>query len=206
MLLTTCAQPVACGGTSRAPAPLPTGILALNRLLPGRPGSRTWPLPERLPRRRSGSRPTPPHGHRTRTPDTGHRTPDTDTDTDTDTGHRTRGRWTRAPDTGRADSHARTLTEDADRAPKPPTPLGHRTMSLWAAHAALGNHDGSAVRPPCQCARLPTALPGSCSVAPPAANRRLGALLSCVGFGWYEGRAMALRKGEVCRVRLGGEC
>jgi hypothetical protein len=144
------------------------------------------------------------HGHRT--PDTGHRTPDTDTDTDTDTGHRTRGRWTRAPDTGRADSHARTLTEDADRAPKPPTPLGHRTMSLWAAHAALGNHDGSAVRPPCQCARLPTALPGSCSVAPPAANRRLGALLSCVGFGWYEGRAMALRKGEVCRVRLGGEC
>jgi hypothetical protein len=149
-----------------------------------------------------------------RTPDTGHRTPSTGhrpLDTghrplDTDTGHRTRGRWTRAPDNGRADSHARTLTEDADRAPKPPTPLGHRTMSLWAAHAALGNHDGSAVRPPCQCARLPTALPGSCSVAPPAANRRLGALLSCVGFGWYEGRAMALRKGEVCRVRLGGEC
>jgi hypothetical protein len=32
---------------------------------------------------------------------------------------------------------------------------------------------------------------------------RLGALLSCVGFGWYEGRAMGLRKGEGVRGRVG---
>jgi hypothetical protein len=35
---------------------------------------------------------------------------------------------------------------------------------------------------------------------------RLGALLSCVGVGWYEGRAMGLRKGEVCRVGLVRAC
>jgi hypothetical protein len=35
------------------------------------------------------------------------------------------------------------------------------------------------------------------------AKRRLGALLSCVGFGWYEGRAMGLRKGEGVRGRVG---
>ena len=31
-------------------------------------------------------------------------------------------------------------------------------------------------------------------------------VLSCVGFGWYEGRAMGLRKGEVCGVGLVREC
>jgi hypothetical protein len=34
-------------------------------------------------------------------------------------------------------------------------------------------------------------------------QRRLGALLSCVGFGWYEGRAMGRRKGEGVRGRVG---
>jgi hypothetical protein len=32
---------------------------------------------------------------------------------------------------------------------------------------------------------------------------RLGALLSCVGFGWYEGRAMGLRKGKGVRSGVG---
>jgi hypothetical protein len=31
-------------------------------------------------------------------------------------------------------------------------------------------------------------------------------VLSCVGFGWYEGRAMGLRKGERLRVRLVRKC
>ena len=48
----------------------------------------------------------------------------------------------------------------------------------------------------CQSARLPAALQAAAGVAPPAAKRRLGALLSCVGFGWYEERAMGRRKGE----------
>jgi hypothetical protein len=57
----------------------------------------------------------------------------------------------RTPDTGRADAgHV-----DADRAtkarwasgyPGTTTPLGQRPVLLWAAHAALGNHDGSTVR------------------------------------------------------------
>jgi hypothetical protein len=34
-------------------------------------------------------------------------------------------------------------------------------------------------------------------------GRRLGALLSCVGFGWYEGRAMGLRKGKGVRSGVG---
>jgi hypothetical protein len=42
-------------------------------------------------------------------------------------------------------------------------------------------------------------------VAPPS-RPRLGALLSCVGCGGYEEKAMGLRKGAVCGVRLGGEC
>ena len=62
----------------------------------------------------------------------------------------------------------RTLTEGADRAtkawrasehPGTTTPLGRRTVLLWAAaaYAALGNHDGLAVRPRAS-ARLPAAL------------------------------------------------
>jgi hypothetical protein len=76
---------------------------------------------------------------------------------------------------------------------------------LCAAHAALGNHDGSTVRYlPARDCRL--YCQRSCWVAAPADKRRLGALLSCVGFGWYEGRAMGLRKGEVCGVGLVREC
>jgi hypothetical protein len=62
----------------------------------------------------------------------------------------------------------------------------------WAAaHAALGKHDGSAVGPPAS-ARLPPALPGSCWVAPPAAKRRLGALLSSDDYGSSVERAAKL--------------
>ena len=40
----------------------------------------------------------------------------------------------------------------------------------------------------------------------PAPSRpRLGALLSCVGFGWYEGRATGRRKGEGCGGQAGEE-
>jgi hypothetical protein len=77
----------------------------------------------------------------------------------------------------------RTLTQDADRVtkarsasghPGTATLLGRRTVLLWAARAALGNDDGSAMATlPARPQRL-----GGCSVAPPAATRRLGALLS----------------------------
>jgi len=63
-----------------------------------------------------------------------------------DAGHWTGGRWTR----GR---WRRTLTGRQRYGGHPDvlgttTPLGRRTVLLWAAHAALGTHDGSAVRPP----------------------------------------------------------
>ena len=94
--------------------------------------------------------------------DTGHppgdRTPDTWTlrrphrTLDSGRVDRTRGGWTSAPDTGH-----RTLAEEghADegtagiRTSWAATPsgraLGHPTVFLWTAPAALGNHDGSAV-------------------------------------------------------------
>jgi hypothetical protein len=52
---------------------------------------------------------------------------------------------------------------------------------LWTAPAALGVPCRLGGEATCQCAKLPIALSGSCSVASPA-KRRLGALLSCVGF------------------------
>jgi hypothetical protein len=59
-----------------------------------------------------------------------------------DTGHWTGGRWTRG--CGQGDQghggHPDILGTT--------TPLGRRTVLLWAAHAALGKHDGLAVRPP----------------------------------------------------------
>jgi hypothetical protein len=72
------------------------------------------------------------------------------------TGHRTRGRGTR---TGRRTLDGRTLdmrTRTGDqgavgvRTSWYHDTAGQRTVLLWAAaaHAALGNHDGSAVRPP----------------------------------------------------------
>jgi DNA-directed RNA polymerase specialized sigma24 family protein len=44
------------------------------------------------------------------------------------------------------------------------------------------------------------------AVADLPAEQREVLLLSCVGFGWYEGRAMGQRKGEWLRVRLVRKC
>jgi hypothetical protein len=166
---------------------------------PGHPSTRL-PAHRRPPRPHPGrTQRTRERGHRTPTADTGTPTADTGTPT-ADTGRRTlrrphrtldtvawtdsRGDWTSAPDTGR-----RPLAKDVDPLTKarpasaPPwatTPsgpaLGHPTVFLWTAPTALGAHDGSAVGPSAG-ARLPVALPSSCSVAPPA-KPRLGALLS----------------------------
>jgi RNA polymerase sigma factor (sigma-70 family) len=43
------------------------------------------------------------------------------------------------------------------------------------------------------------------AVADLPAEQREVLLLSCVGFGWYEGRAMGQRKGERCWLRLVGK-
>jgi hypothetical protein len=148
-------------------------------------------------------------------------------------GHRTPDAWTlrrphRTLDTGRVDRHAWTLdartgrrTPDAGRGrghgdegtagvrtswattPNGLT-LGHPTVFLCTAPAALGNHDGSAL------GHLPErdcllALPASCSVTPPAAKRRLGALLSSDDFG---SRVEREAQGQVLwrvRVKLAGE-
>jgi hypothetical protein len=48
--------------------------------------------------------------------------------------------------------------------------------------------------------------PSPRSAATLGSKRTRGALLSCVGFGWYEGRAMRQRKGERLRVRLVRKC
>jgi hypothetical protein len=79
-------------------------------------------------------------------------------------------------------------------------------MFLRTAPAVLGVPCRLGGEAACQCAKLPIALSDSCSVALPAAKRRLGALLSCVGFGWYEGRAMRQKKGERVWGQAGGEC
>jgi hypothetical protein len=149
----------------------------------------------RLPAHRRPPRPHPV-GHsgrgNTRTPDShsGHRTPG---GSDAHTGlwtpvvwTDTRGDWTSAPDTGRRPLAAGRGCGHADegtagvRTSWATTPssraLGQPTVFLWTAPAALGEHAGSAVGPSAG-ARLPAALPGSCSVAPPA-EPRLGALLS----------------------------
>ena len=120
-------------------------------------------------------------GHRPGTPDvhTGQWT--------ADRGHHMRGHWTFTPDTGhRTRGRDRVLgqgdldtagTGQTSRTTEPPDrPLGRRVMDLWTAPAALGNDDGSAREVPAS-ARLPTALPGACSVAL-SAKPRPGALLS----------------------------
>jgi hypothetical protein len=123
------------------------------------------------------------------------RTPDMDTGHWTsDIGHRTRGRADagRVPDAehwtggrwtcgrGQGDQGAVGVRTSwyHDTA-------GQRTVLLWAAaaHAALGNHDGSAVRPPASARDCGLHCQASCWVAPPAAKRRLGALLSSDDFG-----------------------
>jgi hypothetical protein len=174
------------------------------------PGDRGRALPAPPPpstTSRSDTADTGAHGHRTLHP--GHRTADTRT---LRRPHRTldsarvtdaRGRWTlRTPDAGRGRGHSdegtagilHLLGRHAQR-----RRLGRPTVFLGTALAALGNRDGSAGGPHARM-RLPLALPRSCSAAP--AKSRLGALLSCVGFGWYEWRATGLRKVGV-RGRIG---
>jgi hypothetical protein len=126
-----------------------------------------------------------------RTPDVGHGlwTSDTDTGIRHQTrghrtrGHRTGGRWTRA---GRRTLDGWTLTEDVDRASKaqwasdiPPA------QRRWDAEpCCCGRHARRSAtmtlgsEATCQPAGLPAAPAGSRRVAPPAAKRRLGALLS----------------------------
>jgi hypothetical protein len=118
-------------------------------------------------------------GHRTSTPgpwkaDRGHRmrgyrsldTGRADAGHPADTGHWTDGRWKRGCGQGGQahGGHPDILGTT--------TPLGRRTVLLWAAHAALGEHDGLAVRPPASARDCLLRYPGSCSVAPPAAKRR----------------------------------
>jgi hypothetical protein len=137
-------------------------------------------------------------GHRTWTPGTGHWTSDTGrADTGrADTGHRTRGRWTRGrwTRTGRRTLDGRTLdmrtrTGRPRRGGRPDILVprhrwtANRAAVAAAAHAALGNHDGSAVRPPASARGCGLHCQASCWVAPPAAKRRLGALLSSDDFG-----------------------
>ena len=119
---------------------------------------------------------------------------------DDHTGHRHLDAQTPAPDTGRVDRHVWTLdarpghwtpnagrgrgqgddgtagirTSGAHHAERPLA--GTPKVLLWTAPAALGSPCRLGVRPPAS-TRLPLALPGSCSVAPPA-KPRLGALLS----------------------------
>src|SRR5215211_7146795 len=86
-------------------------------------------------------------GHRTRTPGTGHRT----------------------PDTGRADTGHVDADGDADRAtksrwasghPGTTTPLEWRTVLPWGAHAALGNMTAR------RCGHLPARDTAGCTARP----------------------------------------
>ena len=134
------------------------------RMADARTGHRTW---------------TPGTGHWTS--DTGHRTPDVRTP---DAGRGTRGRWTR---TGRRTLDGRTLdmrTRTGDqgavgvRTSWYHDTAGQRTVLLWAAaaHAALGNHDGSAVRPP---ASARDCLPHCQAAARSLRRRPSGASVHC---------------------------
>jgi hypothetical protein len=73
-----------------------------------------------------------------------------------------------------------------------------------APPAAIGNQDCLAVNT--ATVILAMAATRQLQGGTPRSRLRLGALLSCVGFGWYEWRAMGLRKGEVCGVGLVREC
>jgi hypothetical protein len=121
--------------------------------------------------------------------DTGrsHRTPDT--------GHRTRGR-DRVRGQGDLDTEG-----IPDRLPGrsrlPNCPLGRRTVDLWSAPSALGDGEVPAS------ARLPTALPGACSVAPSARPSRALAHCSRVCWIWMvRGEGNGTTEGEVCGVGL----
>jgi hypothetical protein len=113
---------------------------------------------------------------------TGHRALDTgraDVGHVPDVGHWTDRHRTDGP--GHTDAYA-----DADRATKAQWASGHpdtrhrwdgEPVLLWAARAAPGNHDGSAVRPPCQ-RETAGGTVRQLLAAPPGAKRRFGALLS----------------------------
>jgi hypothetical protein len=131
---------------------------------------------------RCGHSGTPTQNARTTTRDTGHPHPDIGQPT---RGHRLRGHWTVTPDTGhwtpdawsdRVRGQGDLDTEGIpDRLPGrsrlPDCPLGRRTVDLWSAPSALGDGEVPAST------RLPTALPGACSVAPSARPSR--ALAHC---------------------------
>ena len=139
------------------------------RMVDARTGHRTW---------------TPGTGHWTSDTgraDTGHRTPDTgcaDAGRVPDAGHWTGGRWTCGRGQGDQGAVGVRTSWYHDTA-------GQRTVLLWAAaaHAALGNHDGSAVRPPASARDCGLHCQASRWVAPPAAKRHLGALLSSDSMG-----------------------
>jgi hypothetical protein len=114
-------------------------------------------------------------GHRTR------RTPDTGRWTRTGRRTWTGGRWTCGRGQGDQGAVGVRTSWYHDTA-------GQRTVLRWAAHAALGNHDGSAARPPASARDCRLHCQASCWVAPPAAKRRLGALLSSDDFGSSVGR------------------
>jgi hypothetical protein len=104
----------------------------------------------RMPDARTGHR-TPDTGHRTRAPGTGHWTPDERTpDARTLDTHRT-------PDTGRADAGHADADEGRGQGNQATVGIriswhhdaaGTANRVAVAAPAALGSHDGSAVRPP----------------------------------------------------------
>jgi hypothetical protein len=127
---------------------------------------------------------TPEHrtpGHRT----PGHRTPDT-------------GRWTSARPAGRT-SHGGTGARTGQRPawpasghPRAGDPAGRPDLARVTRLGALG-HPGRP-RGGGTCAGALTAAATDSCLAPPGMRPRPGALLSCVGVGGYEGRAMGLRK------------
>jgi hypothetical protein len=113
-----------------------------------------------------------------RTPDTGH-VPDA--------GHWTAGRWT----CGRGQGDQGTV--------------GRRPVLLWAAHAALGNHDGSTVRYlPARDCRL------YCHAAAGSRRRRpSGASAHCCRVCWIwmvRGEGNGTTEAAGCGVRLVREC
>jgi hypothetical protein len=103
--------------------------------------------------------------------------------------------------------------DEADRAP---TGLaGVRTSSRPATTrravrprpvTAPGALDPGRLRGDGTCAAAGPPPPLDSCRAPPGMRARPGALLSCVGIGGYEERAMGRRKAEVCGVRLVREC
>jgi hypothetical protein len=85
-------------------------------------------------------------------------------------------------------------------------PLGRRPQARPLRCRLVDQQPGQLNRKDTAQAGLATAATRQRQGDTPPSSRRLGALLSCVGLGWYEGRAMGLRKGGVCGVGLATEC